>query len=48
MSEKYLHGILFKIICFALASFSIYCAIVRFKNPDLTETELFLKIFYME
>lgn len=41
-----LNGI--KLFYGALILFSLYCTYTRFSNPELTETQLFLKIFMLD
>ena len=45
LTKKDLLEAIKKIVVVLLIIFGIYCIVVRFKYPELTETQLFLKIF---
>ena len=45
MTKKDLLEAIKKIFVVLLIIFAFYCIIVRFKYPELTETQLFLKVF---
>lgn len=47
MTKKDLLEAIKKIVVVLLILFGLYCIIVRFKYPELTETQLFLKVFCM-
>ena len=45
MTKKDLFKVIKKIAVILLILFGFYCIIMRFKYPELTETQLFLKLF---
>ena len=45
MTKKELTEVLYKAVILLLVLFGVYCMVVRFSNPQLTETQLFLKVF---
>lgn len=45
LTKKDLLKTIKKIIIVLLITFAFYCIIVRFKYPELTETQLFFKVF---
>lgn len=45
LTKKDLLEAIKKIVVVLLILFGLYCIIVRFKYPELTETQLFLKVF---
>ena len=48
LKKKNLLEIIKKVVIVLLILFGIYCIIVRFKHPELTETQLFLKVFGLD
>lgn len=45
LTKKDLFEAIEKIAVILLILFGLYCIIVRFKYPELTETQLFFKVF---
>lgn len=45
VTKRKWRGIIKKIVIALLVLFGIYCMVVRFRHPELTETQLFLKVF---
>ena len=45
MTKKDLLEVIKKIVVVLLILFGLYCIVVRFMHPELTETQLFLKVF---
>lgn len=45
LTKKDLLKAIKKIVIILLILFGFYCIIVRFKYPEITETQLFLKVF---
>lgn len=45
MKKKDLYKAIKKVLIAFLILFGIYCQVVRFLHPELTETQLFFKVF---
>lgn len=45
VTKRKWRGIIKKIVIALLVLFGIYCMVIRFRHPELTETQLFLKVF---
>lgn len=48
LTKKYLLEAIGKFLIVLLLMFGIYCIVVRFMYPELTETQLFLKVFGLD
>lgn len=45
LTKKDLLEAIGKVLIVLLILFGIYCIVIRFMHPELTETQLFLKVF---